>query len=345
MIKILMLAESESANTANWIDSLTKFGEAHVTLWSLPRGSALKRLLYIPFAILSVRKKIREIKPDIVIGYRTTSYGFIGAMSGFRPLVLAAQGESDVWPPGHWSNFMSSGMARYAIKHADLIHAWGKNMVPSLRSLGAKENQILIMPRGIDISKFTFKLPFSNPDKLTLVVSRSLYPEYHHDLLLVAFSNVVTYFPEIQCHLIVAGDGPLLPALVDQCKALGISDQVKFSGKVSTQVLSNYLQESDIYVSFPDTEGISASLFEAMASGCFPIVTDLAANREFIESGKNGYLVSLNANEIEKVIITTWKERESIKSVVVENFEFVESFANTRLNSPKFVAAYKELIR
>ncbi len=345
-MKILMLAEGDSANTKNWTDNLTKYGEATITLWSMPKGSGLRRLLYLPMAIFSVRKKIRNIKPDVVIGYRTTSYGFIGAMSGFRPLVLAAQGVSDVWPPGHWSNVISSMMARYAIKRADLIHAWGKNMVPSLYSLGAREDQIMIMPRGIDVDKFPFKLPFMNPQQLTLVVSRSLYPEYHHDLLLTAFAAVVKHFPEIQCRLIVAGHGPLLATLQEQCKTMGISDQVNFTGKVSAEVLSQYLQESDIYVSLPDTEGISSSLLEAMAAGCFPIVTDLPANRELMgDSNKNGILVSLNSAEVEKAILTIVEQQVDVRKIVTENRTQVDSNANARINSNKFVLRYLDLKR
>lgn len=345
MIKILMLAERGSANTSNWVDGLTRYGGAQVEVWSLPNVSFWIRFLYIPLAILAVRRKIKTFHPDILVGYRTTSYGFIAAMSKFNPLVLAAQGESDVWPPGHWSNVVSLAMAKHSIRHASLIHAWGKNMVPSLMSHGASANQILVMPRGIDVSRFHFSIPFKQPKQVSLVVSRALYPEYHHALLLNAFARVVRSLPEVKCQLIIAGDGPLRGALSQQCIVLGISNLVTFTGKVNAELLNRYLQVSDIYISLPETEGLSSSLLEAMASGCFPIVTDLPANREVIVNGENGQLVALQEDEIERAIISVWNTPEAAKRIALSNRILIESYADSRINSVNFVEKYRDLIQ
>jgi glycosyltransferase involved in cell wall biosynthesis len=42
----------------------------------------------------------------------------------------------------------------------------------------------------------------------------------------------------------------------------------------------------DAYVSASHWDGASLSLMEAMACGGFPVVTDIAANREWVEHGK-----------------------------------------------------------
>lgn len=344
MMKILMLAEAGTANTQNWVDSLTRFGKSTVEVWSFPKYPSWLRLLYIPIAVLKVRRKIRNFKPDVVIGYRTTSYGFIGALTNFHPLVLAAQGESDVWPPNHWSNHISSKMAKHAIRNASLIHAWGKNMVPALVSLGARTEQLLVLSRGIDMEKFTYKVPFSNDSQITLIVSRSLYPEYHHEILLKAYAKVVHKRPEVNFKLIVAGDGPLLLQLKEQCLNLEIGNHVLFAGRLDSTSLSAHLSEADIYISLPDTEGISSSLLEAMASGCYPIVTDLPANREFIESGKNGMLVSLEVDEVVNAILSVLDNKEKILLSSEGNRSLIEQHADTRINSAKFVARYKQLV-
>lgn len=343
-MKILMLAEEGTANTQNWVDSLTRFGQAKVEVWSFPKYPSWLRFVYIPFAVFSVRRKINQIKPDVVIGYRTTSYGFIGSLTNFHPLVLAAQGETDVWPPNHWSNIIISRMARRAIKRAALIHAWGKNMVPALVSLGARQDQLLVLPRGIDLEKFIYKAPCSMENQITLIASRALYPEYHHGILLKAYAQVVNEHPEITWKLIIAGDGPLLQSLTRQCLKLGISDRVLLAGRLDSWSLSTCLSEADVYISLPDTEGVSSSLFEAMASGCYPIVTDLPANREFIESDKNGILVSLNKIEIVNAILRIIENKEKMLEACEENRALVERYADTRINSSKFVFRYKQLV-
>lgn len=340
-----MLGDERSANTKNWVNSLTCFGPANVEVWSFPKYPSWLRLLYVPIAVFKVRRKIDRMKPDIIIGYRTTSYGFIGALTKFRPLVLAAQGESDVWPPGHWSNVLTGWMASYAIREADIIHAWGKNMVPALLSLGANKNNVVVMPRGIDVSKFTYKTPATFENQMTLITTRSLFPEYHHDILIEAFAEVVKKCPKTHWKLIIVGAGPLKQQLMNLCANLKIDDKVFFTGKLELPALSNYLSESDIYISLPDTEGISASLLEAMASGCYPIVTDLPANREIIESEKNGRLVPLNSLAVTSAILELPNRKQEIQEATIMNRSAVELYADSRVNAPKFVSMYKQLIK
>lgn len=344
MLKILMLAEKDTANTNNWVNALRMVNQVRVEVWSLPRWSPAARLAYIPFAILAVRLLIRRIVPDIVIGYRTTSYGFIAAMSGFRTIVIAAQGESDVWPPGHWSNHISAFMAKLAIRRASLIHAWGRHMVPSLLRHGAREEQIMVMPRGIDIDNFRFNVPFDNQGKCTIIVSRSLYPEYHHDIILQGFAAAKRRLVDVECRLIIVGSGPLYTHLQEKVQQLDIEDSVLFTGRISADRLGPYLSESDIYLSLPETEGVSSSLLEAMASGCYPIVSNVAANRAIIVSGENGRLVALSADEVATAIVDTFRTCEMVQDQSRSNRVLVESYANSRVNCQKFVARYMELI-
>lgn len=344
MTRILMLAQKSSANTNHWVDSLTRFGPAEVEVWSMPERPAWYRFLTMYGAIRDVRRRIMTFQPDVVVAYRTTSYGFIGAMSGFSPLVLAAQGESDVWPPGHWSNRIISAMARYAIGRASLIHAWGNGMVPALLKLGAPKDIVLILPRGIDTELFLFNAPFSVPNQVTFIVSRALYPEYHHDILIEAFAAVVKRFPELTCRLVIAGEGPLNSKLILFAEQLGVSRFISFVGKLDPKALSLQLREADIYLSLPETEGVSASLLEAMASGCIPVVTDLAANRDWITDHEHGRLVALDTASVENAIVSILQRKEFWREIAASNRSLVIQRADARRNAAKFVERYRILI-
>jgi glycosyltransferase involved in cell wall biosynthesis len=338
-----MLAQTDSANTAHWVDSLRRFGGAEVRVWSMPVHPSWRRLLAIPWYVRSVRKQIDQFKPDVLIGYRSTSYGFIAALTGYRPVVVAAQGESDVWPAGHWSNAITSRMARYSLRRADLIHAWGPTMVPSLLELGSATEKVMILPRGIDLDQFPFHEPFENDRSFSCVVSRSLFPEYHHDVLIEAFSAAVHSLPGVSCHLVIAGDGPLRGPLEQQCAALGISGNVEFCGKLAPDHLAQVLHKADAYLSLPETEGVSASLLEAMAAGCIPVVTDLPANRDWVEHGVNGFLVQGVASAVREALIQLWADRQRYRRIAMENRNVVARRADARKNAVTFVNCYKTL--
>jgi glycosyltransferase involved in cell wall biosynthesis len=62
------------------------------------------------------------------------------------------------------------------------------------------------------------------------------------------------------------------------CYLKRVNDKIeyreRFSGRIPNTELPELLRASNFYISMPITEGVSASLFEAMASNCYPIVTN-----------------------------------------------------------------------
>ena len=54
------------------------------------------------------------------------------------------------------------------------------------------------------------------------------------------------------------------------------------------------MHAADVFVSVPSSDGTSVALLQAMAAGCFPIVSDLPSQRELIDHGVNGLRVPLH---------------------------------------------------
>jgi glycosyltransferase involved in cell wall biosynthesis len=84
--------------------------------------------------------------------------------------------------------------------------------------------------------------------------------------------------------------------------------------------MPNLLSEADIYVSTSLYDGTSVSLLEAMGSGAFPIVTNIPANREWINDGENGFLISVDDEKIlAQRIIESIKNRSLLEKSVKKN--------------------------
>jgi len=88
----------------------------------------------------------------------------------------------------------------------------------------------------------------------------------------------------------LVGDGPEHPRIEEMVREMGLDDRVILPGTEDESGVIERLGKSDIYVSTSSTDGASAALFEAMAMGAYPIVTDIAANRTWITPGTNGDL-------------------------------------------------------
>ena len=129
-------------------------------------------------------------------------------------------------------------------------------------------------------------------------------------------------------------------------KEFDLEDTVTFTGRIQNDNLQYYLAEANMYLSVPVTEGVSSSLFEAMGSGAFPIVTDLPGTNVWIRSGMNGFLVPQNDPEsLAESIIKAWNDKQLIHKALVYNRKLVEEKADYKKNMPQFIEWYKELIK
>lgn len=344
--RILFLGETYRADAITWINGLKEFGNFEIVTWELQTKSTgfsrLKRILELVKAILNFKKIAKNFNADMVIAERVTSYGFLASISGINPIVIAQQGISDLWPENSPLYIFKKLIQDYAFKKATLIHAWGPVMATHMQESKVEMSIVMVLPKGINLNLFTFN-DNQNEPIIKAIVTRSLQVEYHHDVILKAFA--ILKKQNIPFELTIVGSGILLEKLKELSKLLDLENQVFFTGLIKNSELPILLQKSNIYVSMPETEGVSASLFEAMASGNFPIVTDLLGNRSWIKNKENGVLVeSKNSEKLAKSIIWAFQNKEIRQKAVIENRKFVEENANYSLNMKKIADFYHTLI-
>lgn len=344
--KILFLGETYRADALSWISGVKEFGNFEVETFELKirKGKYLGFLRALEFllSIFKLRKIIKNFKPDLILSERVTSYGFLAALTNFPKIVVAQQGITDIYPMNSKSAIIKSIMYKYALNKAILIHAWGEAMLPSIFGSGISKNKVLVLPKGIDLRKFEFIVQYEKPAVLKAVVTRSLFPEYCHDVILRAFS--ILKAKNIPFHLIIIGDGKLFNTLTELSNQLGLCDVVTFTGRIDNQQLPSYLGDSSFYISMPTTEGVSSSLFEAMACGCLPIVSDLRGNRSWINNGSNGFLVKVNDYQtLADTIEYAWLNYDSFHPYLASNRRIIEEQASFEKNMALISQLYLSL--
>ncbi len=345
--KILFLGETYRADAITWMQGLEELGNFDIITCELNVSSktffkrSLRFFEYL-FLIYKIRWLVKTEKPNIVIAERSTSYGFLASISGAKIIIIAQQGISDLWPEQSWLYFLKKKLQQYAYKKATLLHAWGKVMVPAMKMANVHDNKIMIMPKGINLNYFKIDNTVSS-DKIFAIVTRSLYAEYGHETILSAFAIIKS--KNIPFKLTIVGAGALLQHLRTLANELGIEKETSFLGKIENSLLPNYLSKQNIYLSMPSTEGVSASLFEAMATGCYPIVSDILGNQFFVYHRENGQLVEVgNAKSLADEIIWAFENPIYRKSAVQKNRVFVEQHANYHVNMNHISSYYHKLI-
>jgi glycosyltransferase involved in cell wall biosynthesis len=345
--KILFLGESYRADAITWMNGLKEFGDFEIITWELknPSNCIYNRILRIfefELAFFKIRQLIKMHQPDMVIAERTTSYGFLAALSGVKSIAIAQQGKTDLWPEKSILLPLKKLIQHYAFQKANLIHAWGPVMTLSMMEAKVDMNKVLVLPKGIDLEKFG-NTNNANPGKICAIVTRSLLPEYRHDIILKSFA--ILNQKGIDFVLTIIGDGTQLLALKELAKKLNIEDKVNFTGRIPNTALPKLLQQSNIYISMPITEGVSASLFEAMATNCYPIVTDILGNQSWIKHRENGQLVTVdNFEMLAEELIWAFENNKYRNEAVLKNRIFVEQNADYNINMRIIAQKYHELI-
>jgi glycosyltransferase involved in cell wall biosynthesis len=345
--RILFFGETYRADAITWMNGLSEFGDFEIVTWELKTSNngfnRIIRLFELAKAILTINSIVKKFNPDMVIAERTSSYGYLAAISGLKPMAIAQQGITDLWPHNSPLNIFKKRLQNYAFKKADLIHAWGNSMVEHMKESNVDMDKVMILPKGINLDFFQFN-DASDETMINAVVTRSLEPEYKHDLILKAFSIVKQ--KNIPFKLTIIGDGTELKNLKWLAKELKVDNEVNFVGRISNNDIPKYLQQANLYISTPLTEGVSASLFEAMACGCLPIVSDLPGNRSWIQQKENGILVTIeNEFNLAEEIEWAFKNTDFTKKAIIENRKFVEENANYKINMKKIAFTYHDLIK
>jgi glycosyltransferase involved in cell wall biosynthesis len=96
----------------------------------------------------------------------------------------------------------------------------------------------------------------------------------------------------VDAHLDIVGDGPLRKELEQQAIKLNLEDRVRFLGWIGDRDrLRDHFAAAAFFVFATETEGISLSVQEAMASGLPVISTAPGGLRTFLQDGENAVVI------------------------------------------------------
>ena len=243
-----------------------------------------------PRLVRSLRKVIREVKPDLIQAGPIQRSALLTALAGFRPLVSMSWGYDllhDLHRGPKWKRATHFTLTRSAALIVDC--ATTRDIAVQH---GIAPDKTVSFPWGADIQRFNpgsgrpHESPLRErrgwgPDTFVLLSTRGWTDLYGVEDLVRAFVRLAPRRPELR--LIMLGGGPLSGKIKSRVQRAGLIDRVHFPGLVNQDSLPDYYRAADLYISTSHSDGTSISLLEALASGTPVLLSDIPGNQEWVQ--------------------------------------------------------------
>lgn len=349
-MKILLLSDTYSEHTEKWALGLAVSGvkvglfsfnkasyewynHPNITVFFEPEKkinaeSTLTKLSYLKYVSI-IKKIIKHFNPDILHAHYATSYGLVGALSGFKPFFLSVWG-SDVYDFPTRSK-LHKKVFQYNLKKADVIMSTSRVMKEEVNRYTTKE--VLVTPFGVDLDKFSNR-PTNLPKEDCVYVGtiKPIEEKYGIEYIIEAAALLCAKQSPRPYKFLLIGPGNDLDHYRALIKQKGLEAKVFLTGRIPFTEIVDYHNLLDVFlnVSVDDSESFGVAAVEAMACEKPVIVSNVGGLMEVVNHGEFGIVVKKKdavalAAAIEDVVNQPEKYRqigESARAHVLSQYDW-----------------------
>jgi len=272
-----------------------------VRIYELP-----KRTKPGPITLYRLYGIMRRERPDIVHAYSFLANwrATIAAVCARVPVVICSDRNVNNWMKWHHCLFERL-LTRF--RKANVVNAVALKKFLAERE-GIPVETIRVIYNGVDLRRFEtaadvgeVKRELGIPPQAPVVgLVAVLSDKKDIPTFLRAAVRVKEVIPDTT--FLIVGDGPARFELEDLALELGLGDSARFIGH--SNAVPRFISAMNISVLSSLREGCSNAILESMAMGKPVVATDVGGNRELVDNGDTGFLVSTSDDEAlaEKIV-------------------------------------------
>lgn len=264
-------------------------------------GQRLKSLKGLPrhyLAIPDLVSYLRSEAPDALI-CRGISFAIPALVARWfcktKPLIIMtvhSNLDHDIKNKVYRSAFLMRWLAQIALKYCDQTVPVSDGIGRSYASLAGAADKLTTIHNPVVSSELLQAADAHTDDPWlakgrkfrTLVMVGRFSPEKDH---LTTFRALSILRTTEDVRLLLIGGGPLESQLAQFCADVGLSEFVRFLGRLENPY--SYMRKADGLVLSSTTEGLPGVLIQAMAVGCPVVATDCPSGpAEVLENGRWG---------------------------------------------------------
>lgn len=313
LTKNLSEIENVSIDVITLSDKNSTYNDGNLKIHNIKRFSKIPRLFTIISDSLKIKRKISELKPDIVHVQGTHyPYSYIAALiSSNYPTVLTVHGlMAREYKFNKGKNYLGGivnlFLEKYAFNKVKEIIICSVPMQKEVEKL-SNANTYLV-PNGIELNSILNHKPLKAVKHPSIMYMGLLEIIKGVDILIKAVAIIKKKIPNIT--LYIAGDGSQENYLKQLSKDLNLEENVLFLGYLGENSKYSYLKAVDICAITSRYESFGIVILEAMTCGK-PVIGSNTGNIPFLVTKKTGILFeSENEQDLALKIIKLIKNRD-----------------------------------
>ena len=311
----------------------------------------------VPGLTGDLRRVVADVRPDVIHAGPIQTCAFIAIRSAFRPIVSMSWG-FDLQEDAR-RNIWWDWVTRYTLRRSTFFTCDADISRRLAIGYGMNPERISVFPWGVDLQHFKPRRPrIARPSlghrsrhrqgthapSFVLLCNRSWEPRYGVDVLARGFAAAARRSPGLR--LVLLGSGSRAEALRQILLDAGVMDRVEWGGRVSQADLPRWYRRCDLYVSPSHVDGSSVSLMEALACGLPVLVSDIAANKEWVQEGDNGWLFrDGDADDLAQKILSVAARPRTLEGIGRHARLVAERRADWKINFQILLRSYEEAVR
>jgi cellulose synthase/poly-beta-1,6-N-acetylglucosamine synthase-like glycosyltransferase/glycosyltransferase involved in cell wall biosynthesis/O-antigen/teichoic acid export membrane protein len=226
------------------------------------------------------------------------------------------------WPFSSLALFLEAKLMPVVYRSTQVITVSPSSKEEILKHKLTKKEPLIIY-NGVDTN--IYKPGIKNKNPLILYVGRLQYYKSLH-VLIVAAKKVLHEVPEAE--FVIAGEGEEKANLIKFAEKLGISEKIKFLGKVTEAEKISLFQKAWVFVNPSFMEGWGITTIEANACGTPAIASNVPGLRDAVRDTKTGLLIRYGKyNGFGNTIINLIKDEKLRKKMSKESVNWANIFS------------------
>jgi glycosyltransferase involved in cell wall biosynthesis len=297
-VKLCYIANANSIHTQRWIRPFVERGDKVYLLsytpierlWpELEELVDLTRLSTIPKVRFAqwgwwVSHYVRRVKPDILHAHQIVGAGWLGIMTKYHPFIVSCWG-SDILIEPHKS-VLRRLLVNLVLRQCDRLTVPSHLMYGTARALGVDDTRLCLIPWGIetDIFRPTPADRIETRNRLEIDINakvvfcpRAILGIYNIDIVIESIKTVALKVPKVCLILLRFNVNPHYLARIEQMISEHELEKsvIWLPPQENSADMARLYRMADIVISIPSSEGYGFTVYEAMASGCPTIISDL----------------------------------------------------------------------